>query len=153
VSTTRGFRYPLEPVHQQRVWKLEAAQARLAQLQSERIACTARVRQLDADCTRDAGAAATSWERVRHPGAQAGALAYLAQLQSSIQHAREVVARIDKELEQAREECAARQRDCEALEQHRDESLHRYRSELQRRAAAQADADWSVRRHGMGDTP
>ena len=151
MSAARGFRYALDPVRQQRQWKLEAAQTQLAKLQAERAACAKRIAELEAACARDAAAAAQAWLKVRDPASKTAALAFLARLQREAQSARDEAQRIDRELGEAREECAARQRESEAMEQHRDDALRAHRTELQRRASVQADADWSARGHSMGD--
>jgi flagellar biosynthesis chaperone FliJ len=151
MSTARGFRYALEPVRQQREWKLQAAQARLAALQAELAACESRIAQLNEQCAREAAAAARAWQRGRDPASKAAALAWLARLQRDAQLAGDEAGRLRAEVAQAREQCAARQRELEALVQHREDALREHRGEMERRSAAQADAEWCARLPRAGE--
>lgn len=151
MSTTtpvRGFKYVLEPVRQQREWKLQMAQGAVAAVQKQLEECEARGRQLEAQCSREAAVAAQAWQKTRDPGAQVAALAYLARLQHRALEAGAETASLREELVRTREACAARQRELETLEEHRESAWRAERADGQRRAAAQADAEWSARQGG-----
>jgi hypothetical protein len=146
----RRFRYVLEPARRQREWRVEAAQAQIADLQRRLRECEMRSAELEAQCSRESADAAQAWQRSGDPRAQSAALAYLAVLHRRASDARNEAASIREALDTARESCVARQHELETLEQHRDSVWRAEATAIQRREAVQADSDWTIRSAGLG---
>lgn len=141
----RGFRDALAPLRQQRGWALDRAVAALAAARlAHREACN-RQREAFEELQAQALAMANAWTRRGDPTAQAGLLAYLAQLQHRHAQAEGETARRATVVADAQATVLLRERDAQALERQRQDALHNFRLEQDRKLAGQADEAWLLR--------
>ncbi len=143
----RGFCYALEPLHKQREWKFDAALALLGNLQRQIAECDAARKQMEQECRTQAARVGRAWATRPNPVAQVRLLAYLAVLHGHRTEAEREIAALREQLTQAQRECAIQQQKLEVLDQHRADMVKTYVGEQFRKSSAQADQDWSARRH------
>jgi flagellar export protein FliJ len=142
----RGFEYALEPVLEQRRWRLEAARAQLGRAQRDLVAAEGALRSHRAHLAAQSQQLAEVMLHRIDPANHARLVRWLAELRTTIDGAQQRVADLSAERARAAAACVARQRDVEVIERHREDCLAEFLREAEGRQAAVADREWLSRR-------
>lgn len=145
VTGPRGFIYALEPERRRRQWQLDASMARLSELRRRLGELESTRETLHQECASQAAQVGQMWAHCVDPATHALLLRYVVTLQQYRAEADGEIAKLTRLIRQAREECSFQQQKLEVLDRHRADALKAYATESHRKAADQADQDWTAR--------
>lgn len=141
----RSFSYALEPLLLKQQWRLDAAQAKLGQIEGQ-VAVARRERELAQaaldDCARGIRAMAGA---ALDPAAYSRSLLYLADLQAGIAEMDLRLERLQRDRQALREDCMQAQRKVDVTSAHKDECVKEYILSEQNRISSETDRDWLAR--------
>lgn len=143
----RGFHYALEALQHKHQWELDTLQAQLGHKQREISEAHADLVQLRARFQAQTEQVLRRTQERLDPMAHRQGLAYLMQMQQSIQQGAENLTRLRAEKAKLQDQCVEQHQKLELLARHREESVHLYAADLTGRLANEADGDWLSRQH------
>lgn len=142
---SRAFRYALEPVLSRSNWQLDAATRSLAEATSALAMQRDRHAQLEADLAAAVAAAAVREGTSLNVSQRAHVLRYLGKAHALLEESAQQTLLCNQVREKARVALDHAHRSTEVLAQHRQDSRREYAETCARRAAVEADNDWTAR--------
>jgi hypothetical protein len=150
MTEPRGFTYPLEPLRVRRRWEMEELQARLGRatrtVGEARVALAAQRRRFREQAAVLASATTERLDPVR----QRQALAWLVQTRTAIRASEASLAALVAERSKLARACADKQKQLEAIDDHREECARTFQQEESALQARNADDDWLMRASHRG---
>lgn len=141
----RAFRYALEPLHRQRVWRLDASRARLAQLQRKIDEASAALEVQRAQHRSQCARASSAGSRMLDPAARRHLLIWIAHSQARLAQAEQTLNALHDERRGAASQCIEAERRVRVIERHRSSALAQFVRSETARLGSEADRDWLAR--------
>ncbi|KHK58664.1 hypothetical protein PI87_02665 [Ralstonia sp. A12] len=145
----RGFEYALEPLRQQRQWRLDKLLADLGSLQRDIARARAELDRLQARHREHAQAISDAIQRHFDMDVYRRGLHWLAGLRSQMLEQEAALETLLLKKEGMQKACVDAQQKLDVMERHRDDSIVDYVQAQSSRALAQADQDWIGRQGQM----
>ena len=142
----RGFEYALEPLRQRQQWRVDELLRALASLQRSVVETETGLEQLRAQYKDQSRAAADAAKMRLDVNAYRQGLRWLTALQAAMQEENTKLQALLEERAEVHAAYVTQQQKLDAMDQHRDDCIADYALEQSRRASAQADQDWIMRR-------
>ena len=142
---SQAFRYGLEPVLARSNWQLDAATRSLAEATSVLAMQRHRHAKLEADLAAAMAVVAVGEGTALDISQRARALRYLGRARALLEESAQQTLHCSQVREKARVALDHAHRSTQLLEQHRQDSRREYAEARARRAAVEADSDWTAR--------
>ena len=147
----RGFEYAMEPLRQQRQWRVEKVLADLGQLQHDISQTQAELERLCTEYQDRAHSAASAAHQHFDIDNHRRGLHWLAALRTQILENESRLDALQSQKSEMQQVLVLVQQKLDVIEQHRDESIADYKQAQYGRLLAQADQDWITRRSARSE--
>ena len=142
----RGFEYALEPLRQRQQWRVDELLRALARLQKSIVETESGLERLRAQYKDQSRAASDAVKMRLDVNAHRQGLRWLTALQARMQEENAKLQDLLRGRAEVQAAYVTQQQKLDAMDQHRDDCIADYALEQSRRASAQADQDWIMRR-------